>query len=251
MAEFKPTEAVNNRLYRGEIKPGLKYLYVFLIFVVAVTLTFMTRVWPLKIVIFLIVSCGLLIYSLYPFVVLPRRRKKNLESVQVMYEGTISEAQQSSRGYEMNKIWTGIYKDFPVTMEETFEGSLQKGVYHNVFRINFELHKEFEIRRAGNTREEAMNPNVTSVMGERFVIKSLNHREKILDWLFAEPARVEKLVMFFVDYAGPNGDIQGRWLSIGLRTDTVTLVRNDFRPEHIQEIFDYLIELGLATKDIR
>jgi hypothetical protein len=48
-----------------------------------------------------------------------------------------------------------------------------------------------------------------------------------------------------------NGDVQGRWISVGVRTDNVTLVRRDFSVEAVYAILDYLVEFGEGIREIK
>lgn len=249
LAEIKHSEAINNRFYWGKIGVPAKILLVGCLMALAGVTTFLVKFLILKIILFFALVFGLVYAVLVPLVILPKRRAENLQILKDELGGKLHEPELRSRGFSSYVIWAGDYKGYPVEIEETFEGPTKKGIYNNVYRVKMELHKQFEMRRARSSHIDLNDPNYTNIMGIKFILNSRNNKELLTQWFFEDDRRLARLVTFF-EFVG-DADIQGRWISIGVRTDNVTPVRRDYNPRFVKEIFDYMIELGEALRDAK
>ncbi len=249
MAELNPSEAINNRFYWGKIGVPAKILLIGLLVALALVATLWVKWLVLKIIIFIIIFLGTVYAVLVPLVILPKRRDENLLLLKEQLGGTIHEPEFRSRGFSSYVIWAGDYKGYPVEMEETFEGPLKKGVYHIIYRVRIELHKQFDIRRAMATAKDLNNPNYTSLLGVKFILQSRNNKDILIQWFTEDDRRLAQLVSI-CDLIGM-GDLQGRWLSFGIRTSSITPVRRDFHPDHVKAVYDFLIEVGEQLRDAK
>ena len=249
MAELNPSEAVNNRFYWGKIGVPAKVLIIGLLIAMALVATLWVKAFILKIIIFIGIFIGTIYAVLVPLVILPKRRDENLQMVKEALGGTIHEPEFRSRGFSSYVIWAGDYKGYPVEMEETFEGAINKGVYNIIYRVKLELHKQFDIRRARGIAKDLNNPNYTNILGVKFLVGSRNNKDILIQWFSEDDRRLAQLVTF-CELIG-NGDLQGRWLSFGVRNSNVTLVRRDFNPENVKAIYNFLIEVGEQLRDAK
>lgn len=246
--DLNPTQGINNRLYWGNIGPFWKGVIIVVLLSLAAVATFRVENIIWKIIIFTVMGIGLIYALLMPLIVLPKRRNGHLVSIKEEYGGETMEPEERSRGFSSYVVWAGDYKGYPCEIEETFEGPRKKGVYHNIYKVKMEVHKQFELRKA-DLKHDFGNPDLISIIGIKFILRSRNHKNLITDWFFEDDKRTAKIV-YFLEFMG-DADIQGRWISIGVRSDNVTLVRSDFQTKHLSLIFDYLIHLGSELKELK
>lgn len=249
MNVFNPSEAISNKLYWGKLGIVAKGIIFILLVALAVITTFLVNNFVIKIFLFIALIIGLVYAVYFPFVLLPKRRQKNLERLKEEMGGEIHEPEERSRGYSTYVIWAGDYKGYPVDIEETFEGHSSKGVYHNIYKVKMEMHKQFELRRCTEKSRDASNPDLVGIMGIKLIITSRNNKPQVTEYFFDDEKKLAKLISF-LEIVG-EGDLQGRWISMGVRTDNLTVARADFEPQFVKRILDYLIELGEEMRELK